>query len=97
MAISYEQTAMNEMTPDEIRGMLINPIFTGLGPYPSVVSDEDWVENCKRLLQEDGAEQFLVNLLYVLREVFGTEEDFDDEDDDPDDGWPEEETDSTLF
>ena len=54
------------------------------------------------LLQEDGAEQFLVNLLYVLREVLGTEVEFDDDDDDdpdeaPDDGEPEEETDSTLF
>ena len=87
VAVSYNETPMDDMTPNEMRGMAINPIFTGLGPYPRIVSDEDWVENCKRLLQEDGAEQFLVNLLYVLREVLGTEEDFDDEDD-LDDEWP---------
>jgi hypothetical protein len=33
-----------------------------------MVSDLDWVRACARLIKQDGAEQFLVNLLDVLRE-----------------------------
>lgn len=50
-----------------IKGMVINPIYAGVGEYPRMISDEQWVPAAKKVLEEDGAEQFLVNLLHVLR------------------------------
>jgi hypothetical protein len=49
------------------RGMLSNPVYVGIPPYHRVVSDEAWVRAATELIKEDGAEQFLVNLLYMLR------------------------------
>jgi hypothetical protein len=32
------------------------------------VADAAWVRACAKLIEEEGAQQFLVNLLYVLRD-----------------------------
>ena len=63
----------DEMTPDRMRAMVCNPIYAGLGPYPALVSDEEWIRAAARMIKKEGREQFLVNLLYVLRESFGNE------------------------
>ena len=55
----------------EIKGMVINPIYAGVADYPRLVTDEDWVGSARNVLAEDGPDQFLVNLLYVLRRTFG--------------------------
>jgi hypothetical protein len=54
-------------SPEEIRGFLCNPIYAGIPPYPAVVRDEQWVKAALKLIKEEGAEQFLVNLLHLLR------------------------------
>jgi hypothetical protein len=54
-----------------VKGMLINPIYAGVADYPRLISEEDWVAAAANVLREDGPEQFLVNLLYVLRRTFG--------------------------
>jgi len=42
-----------------------------LGSYPAIVSDEEWIKANARLIQEEGPEQYLANLLRVLRNTFG--------------------------
>ena len=59
---------LDQPSPQAIRGMLVNPIYTGVGPFPPLVEDATWVRACVKLIEEEGAEQFLVNLLFVLRE-----------------------------
>ncbi len=54
-----------------IRGVVMNPIFTGIGQYPKYIADDQWIAGVRRVLAEDGPDQFLVNLLYVLRRSFG--------------------------
>jgi len=41
--------------------------------FPRLVEDEAWVRACAKLIEEEGADQFLVNLLSVLRECFQQE------------------------
>ena len=60
------------MTAETVKGMLVNPLYAGAGPFPAIVDDAQWVAACKRLLQEDTPEQFLVNLLFVLRQSLET-------------------------
>jgi hypothetical protein len=57
----------DEMNEAAARGMLSNPIYVGVPPYNRVVSDEAWIRAAVKLIDEDGPEQFLVNLLYMLR------------------------------
>ncbi len=64
---------LDELPPEAVRGILVNPIYTGLGPFPRLVEDAAWVRACARLIEEEGPQQFLVNLLYVLRECLPAE------------------------
>jgi hypothetical protein len=54
-----------------VKGMTMNPIYAGVAPYPQMIEDKLWLGAAKRLLEEDGPDQFLVNMLYVLRRTFG--------------------------
>jgi hypothetical protein len=64
---------LDQPSPEAIRGMRLNPIHTGIGPFPRLVEDEAWVRAWAKLIVQEGAEQFLVNLLYVLRECLHEE------------------------
>lgn len=51
-----------------VRGIVCNPVYTGVAPYPPITDDAIWIAAAKRAIKEDGIEQFLVNMLYVLRQ-----------------------------
>jgi hypothetical protein len=61
-----------DMTPEKIRAMICNPVYTGLGPYEAILDDEKWIRSAVRMIETEGTEQFLVNMLYVLRKSLGT-------------------------
>lgn len=60
-----------DFTSGQIAGILCNPVYAGVGVDQAVISDKMWVKAATRLIDEQGAEQFLVNLLYVLRQTLG--------------------------
>jgi hypothetical protein len=62
--------AHTEWTAEMVRGVCCNPTNTGIGPFKRVVSDEDWIRGAAKTIKEEGAEQFLVNLLVLLRAAF---------------------------
>ncbi len=64
--------SQGQVTAEEVKGMICNPVYAGIGPYPQIVDDDTWVRAAARMIKEDGAEQFLVNMLYVLRQTMGT-------------------------
>ncbi|NIV91376.1 hypothetical protein GWN42_00895, partial [candidate division KSB1 bacterium] len=33
-----------EWTEEQIKGIICNPIYAGIGPFPSIISDEEWVK-----------------------------------------------------
>ena len=58
-------------TAEEVKGVLLNPILTGIGKFSRTEkSDKEWVCDAARSIKEDGAKQFLVNMLYLLRYSF---------------------------
>lgn len=63
-----------EWTPEEVYGILCNPVYAGIGPYPSLIDDKLWVRSACKLIDEVGAEQFLVNVLYLLRQTLANAE-----------------------
>jgi hypothetical protein len=61
---------LNSDVRDEksVKGMICNPIYTGVPPFRRIVSDEAWIQAAMQLIAEEGPEQFLVNMLYMLRQ-----------------------------
>jgi hypothetical protein len=73
VVVARAGTPPDRQSPETVKGILVNPICTGVGPFPRLVEDAAWVRACAKRIEEEGAEQFLVNLLYVLRECFQEE------------------------
>lgn len=57
-------------TPDDVREMLTNPVYAGLGPYPAIVEEETWLQINGRLIEEDGAGEVIGGILARFRQVF---------------------------
>jgi len=57
-------------TPEFVAGIVHNPAYTGLGPYPAIVTDRQWIQAALTLIQNEGPTQFLVNMLAMLKEAF---------------------------
>ena len=55
-------------SPKEIDDILHNPIYTGIPPYPSIVDEKTWITAAKQLIEEEGVEAYLSQMLSVLRE-----------------------------
>jgi hypothetical protein len=70
VVVARSGTPPDQLSPEAVKGILVNPIYTGLGPFPRLVEDAAWVRTCAKLIEEEGPQQFLVNLLFVLRECF---------------------------
>ena len=68
VVVARSGTPPQRLSPEALKGILVNPIYTGVGPFPRLVADAAWVWACAKLIEEEGSAQFLVNLLYVLRE-----------------------------
>ena len=56
-----------EFAASDILGMVCNPIYAGMGPFPQLIPDEEWVAAASQAIKKEGSEQFLVNMLYLLR------------------------------
>ena len=75
VVVARSGTPIHELSPESVRGIVVNPIYTGVGPFPRLVEDAAWVRACSKMIEEEGKEQFLVNLLFVLRECLPRETD----------------------
>ena len=57
-----------------LKHLAINPIYAGIGSFPRTVTDAQWIAVARTVLAEDGPEQFLVNMLFALRQTLGNVE-----------------------
>src|SRR5512145_1301982 len=60
-------TDASELSEAALQGMRRNPVYVGVPPYRRAVSDEAWIRAAAKLIEQEGVEQFLVNMLYMLR------------------------------
>lgn len=65
--VSYLPYSGGAIDEESLKGMICNPTYAGLFPFPQLVSDEAWIKAASELIREEGPEQFLVNMLFVLR------------------------------
>jgi hypothetical protein len=50
-----------------VGGILCNPVYAGIPPFPAMIDDQMWIDTGLKLAREYGLRQYLVNLLYELR------------------------------
>lgn len=55
---------------EQVEAIISNPCYAGVGPFPALVPEEDWIHAAAHLIETVGTEQFLVNMLETLRESF---------------------------
>lgn len=64
-------------TVNDVRKLIINPVYAGVGEYPAIISDELWLSGNVALLREIGPRRFLKLLLEVSRETAEGDEIYD--------------------
>ena len=64
-------TRPEDFTEAGIKGICMNPAYAGIADFLPLISDKQWVAACKKIMEQDSPEQFLVNLLYLLRSILG--------------------------
>lgn len=57
----------DEWTAEGVAGMLCNPIYAGVPPYPALIDETTWIRSAQKAIGEEGVTQFLVNMLFALR------------------------------
>jgi hypothetical protein len=73
VVVARSGTPLQELSPEAVKGILVNPVYAGIGPFPKLVEDAARVRAYAKLIEEEGADKFLVNMLIVLRECFQEE------------------------
>ncbi|MCC7446731.1 MAG: hypothetical protein IT324_04905 [Anaerolineae bacterium] len=53
--------------PNVARSLFGNPLYTGVADFPRLMSNERWLKGASLLMREAGIEQYLVNMLYLMR------------------------------
>jgi len=72
--VTYRQPGSpGDMSASDTKGIICNPTSTGIGPYPKKLTDSAWIQAAVQLIDEEGAEQFLVNMLHMLRQSLAEE------------------------
>ena len=72
-----KQASGQEWTPDDVFQIICNPIYTGIGPYPQIVDDEQWIQAASRAIKAKGRAYFLRQMLTALRASFASVEQSD--------------------
>ena len=67
-------TPPDRLSPEAVKGILVNPIYTGFGPFPRQIDDAAWVRACAKLIEKEGPEQFL-EILRLLAKLRGSSRD----------------------
>jgi len=57
-------------TPDDVREMLTNPVYAGVGPYPAIVEEETWLKCNVHLIEETGTSDVVESILAQFQKVF---------------------------
>ena len=61
------------VTSYNIREIICNPIYSGLGGFPEVISDLQWITANKIAIETEGKRQFLINLSSALEKSFNVQ------------------------
>ena len=52
---------------DQIKDILCNPLYTGMGDFGRVISEKEFITAGEKLIKEIGAKEYLKRMLEILR------------------------------
>lgn len=55
------------MNEKDIKEIITNPVYTGIGPYPQLISDKQFIQAAKRFVKDYSLDEYLKLLLANLR------------------------------
>ena len=62
-------------TKRDVRAILINPIYAGIPPFPSAITDEEWITaQQKRIDGGEDLKKYFTDILFYLRQSFAATE-----------------------
>ena len=61
------------VTEQDVEKMLTNPVYTGIGPYPRIIPDEQFIRAAENAIKELGIARYMTSVLANLRESFPPE------------------------
>ena len=64
-------TKPKDFTEAGIQGVVMNPVYAGIGELPPLASVKQWGAAFRRVIEQGSPERFLVNLLFLLRSTLG--------------------------
>src|SRR5438874_9614532 len=67
VVVARAGTRLESLPPEAVKGILVNPIYTSVGPFPRLVEDVAWVRACAKLIEEEGAQQWEFLILLHAR------------------------------
>lgn len=59
-------------TPGRVAAILCNPIYAGVGPFPSMVNDATWIKSARVSIEQLGPELFFRIMLDSIRQSFNS-------------------------
>jgi hypothetical protein len=54
-------------TEEMVGGVICNPVYAGIPPFPPIVEEQMWLEAGLRMVANVGLRQYLTNVLYQLK------------------------------
>jgi hypothetical protein len=57
-------------TAEDVRKMLTNPVYAGMGPYPALVEEEVWLKSNAIRIEREGAKAVVEGVLMRFQETF---------------------------
>jgi hypothetical protein len=66
-----DRTWGTKWTEGMVVGAMCNPVLAGIPPFPAIMSDRKWISGMVGAVKQRGTQQFLVDLLYVLKRSYG--------------------------
>jgi hypothetical protein len=61
---------MRRWTAEDVRKMLTNPVYAGMGPYPALVEEEVWLKSNAIRIEREGAKAVVESVLMRFQETF---------------------------
>jgi len=58
-------------TSNDIRGVLHNPIYIGIGPYPALIDEATWIKAQEQTIKDEGTGAVLGQIRRLVEETFG--------------------------
>ncbi len=56
---------------NNVSDIIHNPVYTGIGPFPRLIEDDQWLKCMTKSVEENGPEQAFLHMTHAVEKSFG--------------------------